>query len=483
MSTNFNRLARSRETSPGVLPGSPRFDNCAFTGESLKPGITFVRSETITGKRAVKEHIAVGDQVSGAVSFQLEFGLVDWIIELANFDGFTPMVEAYNETADSSITQVTLSTQTALAAGAWKPGMLIETTGLAAAGNNKRFRAAAGTGDGTVVAPASTFTADDAAPAAGARVLCVGLQGAAGDISATATGLASAANLFANMPLLPGMGVKIGGEATANKFATAACNAFVPIKSIAADGSALVLDELPAGWATDAGTGKEIQIFVGDDSRTGEDVLTDYLMAWNTKSSPLYAQGFIGCAVNQLTLRLPLQERVTGEAQIVGFAGELLTALLDANPRDPVVGKGDVMTTGGNIARLTEGGVAIAAGIECQEMTWTLQNNLAPIGSLPERRSIGWNPGDALISITGRYRSRKKDILEKFYSGVDSRQFFVVYRGGQAYMVRLLRGTYTSFDRPVQGRNQEWTNEMTLEAKEDPETGLLFVVTRFRKWK
>jgi len=141
------------------------------------------------------------------------------------------------------------------------------------------------------------------------------------------------------------------------------------------------------------------------------------------------------------------------------------------------------MKTGLNISRITEGGIAIASGLECQGMTWSLNNNITPVGSLDKDRAIDFSIGDALITIEGQYRAGKKDIIEKFYSGIDSRQFFVVYRGDQAYMVRLLSGTYTDYDPPVQGRNGEWISRMRLEAKEDPVTGLLFVVTRFRKWR
>jgi tail tube protein len=482
-STNFERVARQRETLIGVFPTPAAYENCFITGHSLKPDDTFVRSETITTSRAIKEHLAVGTAVSGNGDFEFAFGYPDWFIELANNDAFAALEEAYNATADSNITDINATTQTLLAAGNWAGGMLVETSGLTASGNNVRFRAEATSGAGSLVAPAGTFASDDAAPQAGARVLCIGVEGAAGDISVTATGLASAANIFANVPLLPGMGIKIGGTDALTQFDAGADNAFVPIKSVPAGGGSLELDELPVGWTVEGGGTKTIQIFIGDDSRTGSTVLTDTLQAYNSKTSPLFGQSFRGCASQSLNLTLALNSVVKGQGSIIGFAGSLLTALLDPNPVDPIIGTGNIMKVGSNIARLTEGGAALAAAIKCQEMRWSLANNLTPVGDLESDSAIDWNLGDAEIIIEGTYRAGDKSIIEKFYNRTDSKQFFVIYRGDHAYMVRILSGTYTAMDAPVQGRNGEWTTQMRLEAKEDPITKLLFVVTRFRKWK
>lgn len=482
-STNFMNVARVRESTLGVTPGSPNMENCFITGDSLKIAKQFVRSETITGDRAIKEHISVGLTVEGGGDFEFAFGYVDWGLELINFDSFAALEEAYNVTADSNITDISADDQDITAAGDWVEGMMLDLYDPDYADNCVQFVAQSGSGSGTAVAPAATLGDNNAAPGVGARLYCYGYQAASGDISATASGLASASNAFADLPLLPGMGMKIGGATSGLQFGTAALNDFVGIKSIAADGSAIELDELPAGWTTDAGTGKTIQLLIGDDSRTGEDVLSDSLQKRNTKSSPFFGQAFRGVAGQTLNLRFPQQDRVTGQLGIIGIAGELLTTALDASPVDPLIGVGDVMKTGSNIARLTEGGAAIAAAIACQDLNFNLGNNITPVGSIESDIAIDFNPGDAEITTEAQYRAGTKAILEKYLTDTPTKKMIVIKRGRYAYQFRVLSGIYTDLDAPVQGRNGEWITTARMEAFKDPVTGLLWVCTRYRRWQ
>ena len=480
-STNFHNLARAREVVAGVIPASPKMRNCFLTNDSFKIAKQFEQSETITGNRGIIEHLPVGIAVEGSANFEFAYGYVDWCFELLNFDSFAALEEAHNETADSAVTDINATTQTVLADGDWVEGMLIELEGHPVAGNNARFRAAAGTGAGTIVAPAGTLSDADAAPPAGVNVYCYGFEGASGDISATATGLASASNAFANLPLLPYMGLRIGGGATDEQFATAALNTFVGVKSVAADGSAIELDELPPDWAPDAGAAKRIQLFIGDDSRTGEDVLTDVLQRRNRKNAANTGRALVGVAGQSMSLALGLNARVTGSANLVGFTGMPLDPLIDADPADPV--KGPIMKTGANIARLTEGGAPYSAGIEAQSVNYAWNNNLTPVGDLEKDEAIDWNPGDATLTITAVNRARTSRIFDKFYNEEDSRHMAVLRRGRYAYQLRMLKGTYTDYDDPVEGRNGEWTSSSVLSMKLDPENDGLFVVTRYRRWQ
>lgn len=484
-STNFHNLARVRESAIGVTPGSPRMQNCFITSDSLKIARQFVKSQTITGNRGTKEHLPVGIAVEGGGAFEAAFGYWDWFLELINFDSFAALEEAYNETADSNITDIDHTTQTVSAAGEWVEGMLVEIIDPDIPANNVRFAAQAGTGSGTIIAPGGTFSASTAAPGAGVSVYCYGVEFPSGDISATATGLASASNAFANYPLLADMGCKIGGQAASTRFDTSALNDYTAIESIASDGSAITLTELPTGWTTDGGGGKTIQIMFGDDSRTGEDVLTDTLQRRNKKSSPVFGQSLLGVAGQTLTLEFAQQAIVTGQGTIIGTTGALLTSLLDASPEDPLIGVGNVMKTGSNIARLTEGGAAIAAAVGCQSLSLQFNNNITPVGELASEGAIDLNPGDFDLIVQGVYRAGTKDLLEKYLTpdGAETKQMIVVRRGQYAYQLRIPRATVTDYEDPVQDRNQEWTSNVRIEQKIDPTTGGLFVCTRYRRWQ
>jgi hypothetical protein len=91
--------------------------------------------------------------------------------------------------------------------------------------------------------------------------------GTSGDISATSTGLASTTLDFTTETLAVGQWIKIGGLTAGSQFATAADNTFARVTAIAAH--ALTLDNLPATWATDAGTGKSIAIVPSSYARNG----------------------------------------------------------------------------------------------------------------------------------------------------------------------------------------------------------------------
>lgn len=475
-STNFTKVARKRESTIGVTPGSAAWEYMFLTGENFKPANTFERSETITGVRRIKEHLLVGKGVTGGGNFEWAFGYHDWALELALCDSFAPMLEAYNATADSSITQITESTQTMLAAGTWVEGMMVSTTGLSAAGNNKRFRAASGSGSGTLVAPASTFTDDDATPAAGARALCVGIKGATGDLSAVSTGIQTAGDIdFTDFPIAPGVGCKIKGFGNAN------IDVFATIESVTATN--LILGNLPAGWTTDSGSGKDIEIFIGDYAEDSENVLTDSVEKTNTKTSPQTYESYVGVAAQTLNFQLGLNTKIRGSVSCIGFyANDPSETALGASYSNPIIGVGDIMKTGSNIARLTEGGAAIASGAECQSLAFTLNGNLSPVGDITKDWAIDYNEGDFECIIDAQYRFKNKSLYEKFHKSTLTRQFFVVYRGNRAYMIENTEGVYTDGDILSEARNGEVLARMRMEGQRSSGSGAQVRATRFREW-
>jgi hypothetical protein len=98
--------------------------------------------------------------------------------------------------------------------GVFAVGHLVRTTGFTAAGNNGLRRAGAGT-TATVIKLAGGTV--DAAPAAAARAKAIGFEGAAGDITATATGLGSTALDFTTLGLVAGMWVWVGGPSAGRR--------------------------------------------------------------------------------------------------------------------------------------------------------------------------------------------------------------------------------------------------------------------------
>lgn len=472
-STNFFRSARVKETSIGVTPASPLLQYDYLISDSLKATDPFGRSETITGDRGIVEHLRLGQLVGGSRSAELALGWTDWMIERAIFDEFSPMVEAYNATADSSITDINSGTQTMLAAGAWVPGMLIQTTGNTVAGNNKVFKAQPSSGSGTIIAPAATFTANETAPAAGSRALAVGVEGATGDLVTAADGIASTALNWTLFPIPVGVAVKIAGYDDANLDVVAYVTAVAATK--------LSLGGLPAGWSAGVGAGKTVRVYIGDFAENGSDVITDSVLNWNTKTSPVAYEKFVGVAVNTLQIPFALNQIVKPNAGLVGFSAGISEALPSgATLTDPIVGvTKQPIKTGANIGRLIEGGAQLGSPACTQSINFSIANNLTPAGCLTSDSPVDWNPGDFEAVIEGTWRYRDKALLEKFHLGTPSSHLIWAKRGTVGYVFHVVNGVYTDGAAPVQGRNQEHVVQMKFEAQKDA-NGKTMAVTRFR---
>lgn len=484
-STNFMRFARVIEPSPGFtgwLAGEPHMTFAYMTGETLEAANPHLRSQTITGRRPVREHLKVGDAVQGGVNFELAFGQTDFAFEMALFERFTPIAAAVNITADQVVTDVNAGTQTLTAEGDWLPGMLIKTTGLAA-GNNKVFRAGAGTTTDTIVAPPGTFAVSETAPAAGASAVCVGIEGAAGELGVAADGIVSNGLDFTAYGIRPNTAIKISGtgDAALDQFCSVA-DATRPVTA-----GKLPLTDLPAGWAASDGYYDALRIWIGDIAEDQDRVLTETFEKTNERTDPRVYERFVGLAANSLSLNFALNAVVTGSIASLGFYGGVHDAALGATYADPAEGLGLMMKGGGfglktGIARLTEGGAATSCADAAQSLNLTYANNLTPVGDLTKDAACDYNEGDAEFTVEGVYRFRDKRILDKFYAGTPSSNFIVVAREPHGYAIRLHRGIYTQASATAPARNQEMTVGARLEGFADRDQKLI-TITRFRHWE
>ena len=109
--------------------------------------------------------------------------------------------------------------------------------------------------------PVATTLVAETAPAEATVELC-GFRGASGDIEINASGnIASTVKDFTTLPLVPGMAIRTGGVAAANRFATTANNNVARIKSITTN--EIVLENRGDTYVTDNGAGQQIDLFFG----------------------------------------------------------------------------------------------------------------------------------------------------------------------------------------------------------------------------
>ncbi len=140
-------------------------------------------------------------------------------------------------------------------------GDLVFASGFTNAANNGLKQVTGATATNLTVA--ETLVAEAAAPTA-AKLVAVGFQFATTDLVVDMTGslpqLTTSAKDFAELGLVPGEFIYIGGDSAAYQFATSGMG-FARVRSIATN--ALVIDKCQEDLATDAGTGKTIRVFFG----------------------------------------------------------------------------------------------------------------------------------------------------------------------------------------------------------------------------
>lgn len=456
-SANRLQLAIVRETEPGTTPATPRMRKMRFTAESLAFTPEYVDSDEIRDDRMMGDPILVMKSGAGPVNFELSYpddeSPLSEVYRSAFYSAWANTPQRYNDgAADSVITDIgtTANTIVFTAGPAFVVGHLVRTTGFANPANNKVVKVTTG-GATSLVATGSGYAAE-AAPPAAARVKVVGFQGAAADITATATGLASTALDFTTLGLAVGQWIKIGGTAAGDRFATAALNAWARITAIAAN--ALTLDNLPAGWATDAGTGKTIKVWFGDwiknsVTRTALTVEKGFL----GQAAPTYIVS-TGQTVGQLQQSITSRQKITGVATFMGQGGSQSTTPLDASP-DPAT-TGQVMAANANVGRVADAGAQMAGPNWVRALEFTINNNLRQTEDVTSDAPVDIREGE--FAVTGRDDTYFGDntLLAKFYAGTPTSRNVRVQKNGQTLIYQFPRVTYRSDGNPAaSGKNTD----------------------------
>lgn len=148
----------------------------------------------------------------------------------------------------------------------YQAGLLILATGFAAAANNG-LKLVTSVDAGTSEVRAAGLVVD-AAPAAGAKIQVVGLQGAAGVLDVNAAGdlalLTSSGIDLDTVGLIPGEFIFIGGDSASLRFTNAANNGIKRIRAIADDGNSITIDKSDLAMVTEASTTETVQVFFGN---------------------------------------------------------------------------------------------------------------------------------------------------------------------------------------------------------------------------
>lgn len=481
-SSNRTQLALVREVTPGTTPVTPRMRAMRITGESLSFSPEYVDSDEIRADRMLGDPIKNMQASAGGINFEVSYPDDDTplseCIRSAMFNPWVNRPTFFNDgTADSIVTDAgTVANTYAVSAGGASVvvGMLVRASGFTAPANNQIFRAASSTGT-TIVGTALSLTAEVAPPGT-ARLKVVGFQGASGDITATASGLGSTLLNFTTLGLGVGDWLKIGGTAIGDQFAVAGLNDWVRVSGTVT-ATAIPLDNLPTGWAINAGAGKTIKVWYGDQIQNGV-----------TPSSMTIERGFLGqttptyivnngMQVGTATFNIVSKAKLTGSFAFTGMGGGESTTPLDASV-DPAT-TGLVMAANANVGRLGVNGSQLVGPNWAKEVSFVIENNLRTIESVDSASPVAIREGEC--KVTGKMSTYfgSDTELAAFYAGTTRPINTRIAKNGQAIIFQVPRATYRGGGNPnATAKNTDVMCDFDFQASYDTTTAAHIMIDR-----
>lgn len=485
-SSNRTQLALVREVTAGTTPTTPRMRTMRITGESLSFSPSYVDSDEIRADRMLGDPIKNMQASSGNINFELSYPVDNSpLSEVFRSAFFNPWVNTptfdNDGVADSVVTDAgTVANTYAVASGgaAVVVGHLVRATGFTNSANNQIFRAASSSGT-TIVGTALGLTAETVPPGT-AKLKVVGFQGAAGDVTATASGLGATALNFTTLGLVPGQWLKVGGTAAGDKFATALLNDWIRVVSVSA--SAIVADNLPVGWGVDSGAAKTIKVWFGDQIKNG-----------TTSTSVSIERGFLGqtvptyivntgMQVDQFSATIASKAKIVGVAQFVGMGGGESTTTLDAVPDAATTNL--VMAANANVGRLGVNGSALVGPNWSKEISFSINNNLRTIEAVDSSSPVAVREGEC--TVTGKMSTYfgSDTELAAFYAGTTRPINCRVNKASQALVFQVPRATYRGGGNPsASAKNTDVMADFDFQASYDSTTAAHIIVDRLEYYE
>jgi hypothetical protein len=481
--TDSNRLRLSvvKEATLGTLPGTPRMRTARLTGESLAWAPQFFTPAELRADRMSADPVKVNERNDGGINFEWSYpdsnSALAAFIESAMFSSWVNTPERDNDgTADSVITDIgtTANTLVCTTGAAFGIGHLARTTGFSTAANNTVARVTTG-GATSYVAIGAGYVAEVAPPAA-ARVKVVGLEGAAADITATATGLTTTALNFTTLGIVPGMWLNIGGTATVNKFATAANNGWARVAAVAANGLSLTLDNRPVGWGADVGTGKQIRIFFGDriingTTRLGLSIERSFL--GQTVPTHILQKGMV---VDRLSLDATSEQAITGALAFMGMVGSQGTVANGTTYAAATTGL--VLTASVSVGSILLSGTALGSPNWVRSLKVDVANNLRPITAVGSVGAVSIGAGE--VGVTGSLETYFGDntLVAAQFAGTIGAIAARATANNQAVCWTLPRVIFGEGSPNAGGKNQDVVLPLTFTASADSTTSSEFDIQR-----
>lgn len=224
-----------------------------------------------------------------------------------------------------TLTATTAGAYTAAAGlGSFLVNQLVFAQGFATAANNGLRVVATVAAASLGVTPALTV---EAAPPTASQVQAVGYQFPSGDASLVVTAanirLVSATVNCTTLGLTPGEWVYLGGDAVTNRFVQTVNKGYARVKAI--DATGIDFDQSTFTAVADAGTAKLVQIFFGTVLRNEKTpaLIKRLSLQMERTVGPddngTQAEYLVGAVANELTINIPLADKLNVDMSFVGI--------------------------------------------------------------------------------------------------------------------------------------------------------------------
>lgn len=500
VTTNSMTLSAARESSLGVLPGSPVWRQLEPNSVSqFGSTITKVARSPITKSRQRRKGIIT--DLDSAVEFEADLTLSVFRDYMEGFC-FSRAVGApvFTPTAATSgaftVPAVSAADAGKLTYGASAAQSLLYARGWANEANNGLFVLAA------AVAPAAvsiTVTGGAVAETPGAtrdvELAVAGVRAAAGDLEIDANGdLISTALNFTTLGLNVGQWVHIGGLDLVNRFFNPANYGFARIAEIAAN--KLTLERRGDTFVTDDGTdtgaggaGLRIDLLFGQWVRNVPVGHPDYIeisTQFELESPNLGTGGAanyeyaMGNYHDTVSINIPLTEKATVTYGFVGTDTTNPTAVRATNAANAKLpSETAAFGTSSDLARLVATKVD-ETGIttDFKSLTVTLSNNVSPEKVLGNLGARYMNAGNFEADIETQVLFTSPEVLAAIRANTTLGMYFALRNEDGGVMCDFPSGTFDGGSRefPV---NQTVLLSTTFAGFEDPALGYSFSVSLF----
>lgn len=345
--SNSTGLSLARESSLGVLPGNPVWEQREPNSyKDFGQSLSSKARSPINASRQLQKGVVVDRDASGGWQEDLTFPALNSVAEAFMF-------AAFRTKGDVAVTGVTAAGGYAVAAGGgyFKTGDIVAGVGfLKGANNGPRVLAADGAGN-AIAAPG---LADEAGT--DGYVTKVGRRFAAGDLSVVQNGglfeLHSAAGALKSLGVIPGEHIYIGGDN--NDGFAGNVGGFCRVANVSADGAVMVLDKMQYAGA-DGGNGRSVSVYVGRvvKNESDPDLIRRYSfhmerLLGKDDDTALHQQAEYveGAVFDKWSMPLNTADKVTMDFSLVGTKYFTNTSAEGPLAGDrPVLSDGDAFTT------------------------------------------------------------------------------------------------------------------------------------------